>query len=481
VVTTDRFKKKLLGIAIGERSTLVAEVCCAGDGKRVVRGGEFTYPAGVTPEHPEALGAAFKEFLTREGFSTRRAVLGVPAKSLLLKSHALPPAEPQQASAMLWLRAEADSAPELGEMVSDYAGQPSALGPSTVLLMGLPRRWMDRLQVMSEAAGLIVVAVTPCSTALGGATAQQAGNSRILSVTAERAELAEHDGEQTRFLRHLNSTGASLPTLLAELRRAAATHPMTTGAVNDVSASLLGRRERAAAAATLVLWDDAGLDAAAVEAISAALDLSVVRGDLQSIGCGSEAMAGSGRAAAVAVALTLPTLSGARPAVDFLHPRLAAPKKPNLTRRTAWLTGAAAVVALAALLAYTDLSRLQRHVTSADEELQRLDPVLKTARPFVANMEFVESFHNSHPKYLACLSDLTLAIPEDGQTYITRFHLQSNMRGEITGRCPNNQEVLNLMDRLSAGGRFKDLKRRLEAKGSGPEIAFTVTFTYVPK
>jgi len=55
------------------------------------------------------------------------------------------------------------------------------------------------------------------------------------------------------------------------------------------------------------------------------------------------------------------------------------------------------------------------------------------------------------------------------------------MRGEITGRSPNNQEVLNLMDRLSSGGRFKDLKRKLEAKGSGPEIAFTVTFTYVPK
>jgi hypothetical protein len=478
VVTTDRFKKKLLGIALGERSALVAEVCCAGESRRVVRGGEFTYPAAVTPEHPEALGVALKEFLTKNAFSTRRAVLGVPAKTLLLKSHALPPAEPQQAAAMLWLRAEADSAPELGEMVLDYAGQTSVLGPSTVLLMGLPRRWMDRLQVMSEAAGLSVVAVTPCSTALGGATALQSGSSHILSVNGERAELAEHEGEQTRFLRHLNSADGSLPTLLAELRRAAATHPMNTGAVNDVAASLRGRREPAAA---LVLWDEAGLDASALEAISAALEVPVMRGDLQSIGCGGDAMAGSSHAAAVAVALTLPTLSGSRPAVDFLHPRLSAPKKPNLTRRTAWLTGAAAVVALMALLAYTDLARLQRHVADADGELQHLEPVLKTARPFVANMEFVESFHGSHPKYLACMSDLTQAISEDGQTYITRFHLQSNMRGEITGRSPNNQEVLNLMDRLSSGGRFKDLKRKLEAKGSGPEIAFTVTFTYVPK
>ncbi|MDB5321781.1 MAG: hypothetical protein JWN40_3412 [Phycisphaerales bacterium] len=475
-MTTDRFRKRLLGISLGERGALVAEVACAGEVRRAVRVGEFAYPAGLTLEQPEALGVALGEFLTKSGFSTRRAVLGVPARWLLLKSYALPPVEPHAAASMLWLRAEAESAPELGEMVLDFAGQTSVLDPTTVLLMGLPRRSIDRLRTFAAGAGLNVTAITPCSTALGGATAKQTGSAHILSLNCEGAELSEHEGEQTRFLRHLGSAGTSLAPLVAELRRAAVTHPLNAATLtNDVSAIRARRSPQA-----LVLWDDVGLDNAAMDSIAQALNVPVVRGELQSIGCAGEALTG-GRVGAVAAALTFAPLAGGRPAVDFLHPRLSAPKKPNVTRRTAWLTGAAAVVALVALLAYTDLARMQRRVTGADEELKRLEPTLKTARPFVANMEFVETFQASRPKYLACLSDLTLAIPEDGQTYVTRFHLQSSMRGECVGRSPNNQEVLNLMDKLSAGGRFKDLKRKLEARGAGPEVAFTVTFTYVPK
>jgi hypothetical protein len=36
------------------------------------------------------------------------------------------------------------------------------------------------------------------------------------------------------------------------------------------------------------------------------------------------------------------------------------------------------------------------------------------------------------------------------------------------------------MDKLNAGGRFTELKRKLDAKGTGPEVSFSVTFTYVP-
>jgi hypothetical protein len=477
-LTTDRFKKRLLGVCVGERGALVAEVACAGEVRRVVRVGEFAYPAGTSLEQPEALGAALGEFLAKAGFSTRRAVLGVPARWLLLKSYALPPAEAQAAVSMLWLRAEAESAPELGEMVLDYAGQTSVLDPTTVLLMGLPRRWLDRLRALAGAAGLNVVAITPCATALGGATAVRAGGTHSLSLTGEAAELAEHEGEQTRFLRHLGSAGGtSLAPLVAQLRRVAATHPLNAAATanNDVSAM---RARRAPVA--LVLWDEVGLDAGATDAIADALGVPVVRGELQSLGCTGETPAG-GRNGAAAAALTLAPLAGGRAAVDFLHPRLSAPKKTNVTRRTAWLTAAAAVVALVALLAYTDLSRMERRVAGVEDELKHLEPTLKTARPFVANMEFVETFQVGRPKYLACLSDLTQAIPDGGQTYVTRFHLQSSMRGECTGRSPNNQDVLNLMDKLSAGGRFKDLKRKLEARGAGPEVAFTVTFTYVPK
>jgi hypothetical protein len=95
-------------------------------------------------------------------------------------------------------------------------------------------------------------------------------------------------------------------------------------------------------------------------------------------------------------------------------------------------------------------------------------------------MQFVETFESSHPKYLACLRDITNATPPDGQTYLTNFHLQSNMRGDFSGRSSNSQEILNLMDKLNTSKHFLDLKRKLDAGGRTADVSFSVTFTYSP-
>jgi hypothetical protein len=95
-------------------------------------------------------------------------------------------------------------------------------------------------------------------------------------------------------------------------------------------------------------------------------------------------------------------------------------------------------------------------------------------------MQFVETFGGNHPKYLACLRDVTLAIPVNPKTYLTNFHLKANMKGEISGRAGNSQDVLNVTDQLNASGHFTDLKRKLEAGAKSGDVAFTVTFSYAP-
>src|SRR5204862_100145 len=93
-----------------------------GGAMRVERRAEFAFPAGLTLERGEELGNALAEFLKTKGFSTRRAILGIPAKWLMLKSYTLPPADAQTAATMLALHAESESAPELGEVVFDSLG-----------------------------------------------------------------------------------------------------------------------------------------------------------------------------------------------------------------------------------------------------------------------------------------------------------------------------------------------------------------------
>jgi hypothetical protein len=480
VFTADR-ARKVLGISVGERGLLVAQVSgggAASSGPQVCRIAEFAYPAGVSLENGQALGDALNAFLHAGGFSARGAVLGVPAKWLMLRTHRIPPADESTAADLLRLQLESHGTPELGEMVYDFAADRRADEPSDVLVMGLARRRLDGLLAMASAARLKVLAVTPCAAALCAATtAARTGHPLVLSVRPEGAELAAASGGGTRFLRHLGSAVAA-PPLEIELRRATATleAELASGNGHDPHAFQSGNgtpRE-------LVVWDDVGLDPAAVAALEASLGFAIVRGELPALGGRGCALA-DGRVGGRAVALALPFLAGGRPAIDFLHPRLVAPKESRVQRRTVWITAGATAVALALIFGYADLLRLQRQVAQVDGDLQAIDPSLRVAKPFVTRMRFAESFHADQPRYLGCLRDVTAALPQNGQAYLTSFHLQNGMQGEFAGHAPAVADVIGLVDKLSAAGRFSELKRTFDARGATPGVSFRVTFVYAPK
>jgi hypothetical protein len=232
----------------------------------------------------------------------------------------------------------------------------------------------------------------------------------------------------------------------------------------------------------VILWDDVGLDPSFVEELRATLGLPVARGELRSLAGAAPAQPTMPQTGASAVALALPLLSGVRPPVDFLHPRLVKPRTTNIRRRIAW--GSAAAIAFVALAAYLDLSSIQRKITRAQQEIEAISPTVSTAKPFVNTMGFAETFQGAKPRYLTCLRDITQAVPEDGQTYLTSLHVGVDPKGAFTGdfagRSTGNQEVINLMDRLNASGHFAELKRKLDGRGNGPEVLFSVTFKYKP-
>jgi hypothetical protein len=426
-------KRKVLGVSLGDRAAAVAEVFWTGVGARVLRAADFPYPAGLTTDDPPTLGAALGAFMRERGFTARQAVNGLPAKWLICRGQTLPPADAETAAAMLRLRGEAESAAELGEMVFDFAGESSEAAPSNVLLVGVPRRRLDAVRAVATAAGLNVSTVTACAVALTGALAAagRAGAGVMLSVRADGAELAAHDGGHVRFLRHLGSAGAGM---LAELRRAAAVLPAAQASAVDTHVPI------GAAGRELVIFDDTAMDAGTLESVGAAVGLPVVRADVTSLGAGEEPAGTGARVSAVALA----GVAGRRAAVDFLHPRIVAPVKRNLSRRVLWTSTGAAAVVLVSAVAFADLTRLERQVAETNKSLQELDPAYRLAKPFVADMQFARSFSAAKPQYLACLRDVTQAMPEGGQAYLTGFNLHANMQGELIGRAASSQDVLNL-------------------------------------
>jgi hypothetical protein len=469
---TDR-SKKALGVSVGERSLLVAQVSSDAAGPQVTRVAEFTYPEGITLENPEALGSALREFLKASGFTARRTMIGVPAKWLVVRPHQIPPTDPETAVALLGIQVEAHRLPELGEIVYDFVGESSDTEATTALLMGLPRRWLDRVLTMAATARLKVAAVTPCTAALAAATAARVHRPMVLSVRSEGAELAAVDGTQTRFLRHLGSAVAA-PPLNTELRRSMAMLPAGFASANGHSPTDQTSPGR------MVIWDDVGLDDAALHSLQESLGLPIVRGDLPALG-GRGCGLADGRVGGRAVALALPLLERKRPAVDFLHPRLVPPKPARIPRRMFWISTAASAALLAVALGYADLMGLQRQVAGLEDQYRLLEPSLQIAKPFVSRMKFAETFRTSDPCILACLRDFTVALPPNNRTYLTGFRLQDNMQGEFSGRSDNVQDVISVIDALNAGSRFSEIKRSFDGRGNTGGVSFKVTFVYVPK
>ena len=467
--TSYRFNKRVLGIAVGERSLLIAEVDAARSSPVVSVAAEFVYPAGMGLEQPEALGGALSEFLREKGVTARRVTLGVPARWVLLRTHQLPPADAQNARAILTLQAQAAASPECGEMIFDFLGESSESQSTSITIMGLPAVWKQRLQKFADAAGLKVISITPTASAFSDTAS--AGTKVVLGVGAEGAELAVFDGSRMTMLRHLGKSGA-IAALLPELRRTIAMLP--AGVDELVGSGGLGK----SAEPKMTVWRDAGIRPEELAAIGEAVEIPVAVGDVRRLGA---EISPATRGCASAIALAVGGLVEKNECIDYFNPKLAAANRPSVRKRTVWAVATAAVVALIGLLVYIDLSLIEHDVAQSDQRLHDMEPKLVIARPFVANMQIVEGFQHGKPKSLACLRDITAMLPEDGLTYLTAFHLLGNMKGDFSGRSSSDKEVINLVDRLRAMGQFADVKQKLDAGGRGAEMTFSVTFTYVPR
>jgi hypothetical protein len=453
--------KRLLGIVVGERSMLVAEVPSDRQTAAPPRLATFVFPDGITLDTPEALGSSFADFLSKNDFGAKEVVIGVPVRQLVARQVELPPTDPGTAAQLLWLQTPVHFSGDLGAMAFDFAGETSAERASTVNLFGLQQNYLARLVAFAESAGLKPIAVNATIAALAAATISHVRDAICLSVCNDGVELAICDGASAPLLKHVAPSSA-IPRLITELRRHAAGSPSSNNQP--------GQRK-------LVLWDGCGLDDDAKAAIGQAANTAIIPGDVRWLDASASASD-----AGAPLALLLPARKGQRLSPDFLHPRIVPAKERSLSTRTMAICAGIAAVLLVALIGWVDVLHIQRQITASRGELDSLAPQLAIARPFASQMQFVKTFQPGQTSYLKCLKDLTISIPQGGQTYLTSFVLENDMKGACVGHSGSDQDVLDLLDKLNATGRFAGLNRKLDsrAKGNLADVLFTINFSYAP-
>jgi hypothetical protein len=471
--------RKLLGLAVTERSIAAVEVGVVHGGRKVLHAAEFPLPEGDPAQAPTALGKALRQFLRQNHFSAGRCIIGIEAKWLIAKEKSLPPTSPDLLAGALSIATEREFASESKDLTFDYSGPvvDSAQGQS-VLLVAVPRRNVDHLLATAKAAGLTVTAVTSSTMALASATRGPASPRRlVLHLSPAAAELSVQSSGGFRLLRRLP---IALPV------SAAAGSSPADGWLNDLAGelrrvvALLPGSQMPQPAPDLHIWNASGLPAAAFSDLGKRLSLEVrlctYPSDLGIADAPAEPAGGSAAAAALAIV----GFSRQMLAVDFLHSRLDPRKKVALRKKVAWGAGLAALVLLLGLALFLDWRKDEQDVQDLKDQLAGMKESLATAKDMVDKAAFARGWYDRRPKHLDCLRELTLAFPAEGRIWATSLALGEDSRALLSGKAADEGAVLEVLDRLSKNPQFRDVKPLYirEVGGGVQGVSFAVSLSY---
>jgi hypothetical protein len=327
----------------------------------------------------------------------------------------------------------------------------------------------------------------PSALALGSVTGSTLKRDVLVLAASETAsELSFQRQATATSVRSLRPSTPN-PPFVSELRRAVS----NLGSANGHS--------------EMILWDSAGLNAAD---LSQQIGLSVRSGDLDTLGVesGAAGINGQGPKFASAVALALAAMDGGPTRIDFLHSRLAPPRKRRIPR-WGYFAGAGAVLLVAfGIYAYISLSQQQQEVDALQAKINANSSKVDDAKQFVAKATLAQYWHTGDPCYLECMRDLNAVIPEDGQTFATSLEIKAepppiNPSGNqnadapvpnadehrtlyvtLQGHTGAPESVTALEDRMRRNSSaFKDIHLGGEAKvPRSNEYVFSIAFTYEP-
>jgi hypothetical protein len=477
--------KKLLGVAIGERSLMVAEVA-GGERPQVKRLAEMVYPEGISLADPAALGTALSNFLKHNEFNSRSAVIGIPVKWIVVKTKEVPPTDAKTLAPLLRLQAEAEFSTELKDLVYDFISAPSDDATiKNVLLLATPRKYIQLVEDLCDTARLRPVAILPSALALGELTGSEPNkNVMVLDVTSAGSELTVQRGGAAGSIRHLRGAEVQ-PAFVSDLRRA----------VSTMSSAATTARE-------IVMWGGAGLDAGA---LGEQLGVSVRSPELSALGVDTSENGsnGDGSKYAAAVALAMLPMTDAGAPVDFLHSRLAPPKEQKIPR-WAQIGGLAAIFVIAlSIYAYSYLDGKQSEWQNVQKEVDSHQADSKKMDDFKSTVTFAQRWHGGDPRYLACMRDVIQAVPgnpNSADTYATFLEIKEapravnsstagtskadesrSLAGHVDARTLSQASVQAFWERLRANHSFSDVKIGATTfNARSREITFSISFTYTP-
>ncbi len=473
-------RRRILGLAVTNRSITAVEVVAEDGGGRSSRTGEFLFPGQGGLEEPARLGKALRQFLRREGFSASRCVIGVDASWLTAREKALPPGAGASVGQILSLMIEREYASDRKELAFDYALGPEAGDGQSALLVAAPQRIVAQLTTMAEAAGLRVAGITASVMALLGQGNEPAqADQLVLHLFGGGAELALRSRGALRMMRRLSltvptdrrpeqpPTTAWLQQLTDELRCVVALQP-----------GELGQKEPQR---QLLVWDETGRDWPQRWELSEQLALPVqVCRRPEGLAVDGAVSPAPGCPFSAAAAMALEAVRGRSPTVDLLHSRLSPRRALGVGRKAVWAAAVVLAIAAAAVVLALDWRSDRLEAAALDAKLQAMAGDLAGASDVIDKVSFARPWYDRRPSYLDCMRELALAFPQEGLVWAKSLAIEEDMRVVVRGNAVSEPAVLDVLDRLKANPKLADVQQLyIQADRQGREVTFAMGFTFL--
>ncbi len=472
-------KRRSVGLALGERGIVAAEVTGARGRREVVRVAELAFPEGLSWDDPQAVGAHLGQFL-RERHVRGRVVVGLPARWLVTAAHEVPPVGGASLAGMLRLAAEREFSLGSDEMACDYASAPPEGEAGTALLVGTTREQLGAVEAAARGAGLKLRAVTSTGAAL--ALAGSAPADLTAAAAPDGVEVVRVGRGGVTAIRYVPLPGRDgAPGAVAGALRLA---------VGSVPAGPEGRSDR------IALWGGAGAAGASLRGVCGELGLELDAEPGLALAGLAEASAEAGvpvGRAAPAAALAAAGLDGDLLPFDLVHSRLAARHALRLGRPVTWAAALLVTFLIAGWAVVSDRIARKEEIAELQSRLTEMAPSIEAAESVVESVRQARGWHDRRPAFLDSLVGVTLAFPENGSIWATSLAVREDtsdpdrppaarsLLGALSGKATDERSVLAVLDALTAAGEFVNVNLLYvqETRGAGGDSAFAISFAYV--
>jgi len=468
--------KKVLGLAVEDNQILLAELHQSAARYRVIHTETFPLPSEAAFTEPDRWAADLQQFLRTHQFTAKEAVIGFPAKWLLVKESEIPTVANDALGSVVQLMAEREFSLEMNDLVLDYTSSKLTAANSRLLVMATLRRRMEQILTAVRAAGLKVLSATSSSLALFPSSNSSSSAARyMVYLRSNYAEIVEQNGACFRSVKHVSFTHPD--------DRKADSAPLGLFQQLNNYFALTPRPSGSADKDTLIIWNGAEPETISLEILEQHLHRPFnIRNGFDAFDAKYwdwQSTPESGKYVAP-VSLAAVGLQVEPVAIDFLHSKVTTQIKSSHKKPLLYSAAAVAVLFILGFSLAWNWHQDSRAIAEMTTQLEEHKAEIEVAEEFAQKITSVKTWYAGRPKVLDCMLELTEAFPEQGTIWVSSLALREDMRGIITGKSQNEAAFLDVLDKMNKNVVFAN-PQMLYLRSTGRnsrDLAFAIDFLY---